>query len=279
MKNYRLLPLVLVGLPFLAACNLSSVSELPLIAQFLPSTPTLTPLPSPTFAATLPPIPTPTTAVTPTATPSSAPRPTFTALEIARGDTSRPWIALTFDVGASIDPWPSILETLRQKDVRCTFFLTGDTLRKPEAPDLLRQALADGHELGNHSDTHPDFTQLTDEEIAQELAALDEMVIEITGISTKPYFRPPSGARNDRVWRAVQENGYVTIYWTYHVWDWTEDRTAEKVYSYAIEGACNGAIVVMHVGAWETADTLPAIIDELRARGYRLVTLSELLSP
>ena len=87
------------------------------------------------------------------------------------------------------------------------------------------------------------------------------------------------GSRDDRVWRVVQENGYVTIYWTYHVWDWTEDRTAEKVYSSAIEGACNGAIVVMHVGAWETADMLPAIIDELRARGYRLVTLSELLSP
>jgi len=188
-------------------------------------------------------------------------------------------MALTFNVGAILGPWPSLLETLRQKDVRCTFFLTGDTLRRPEAPDLLLQAVADGHELGNHSNTHRDFTQLTDEEIAQELVALDEMVVAITGTSTKPYFRPPSGARNQRVWQAVEENGYLNIYWTYGVRDWTEDRTAEKVYSSAIEGACNGAIVVMHVGAWETADMLPAIIDELRARGYRLVTLSELLSP
>jgi peptidoglycan/xylan/chitin deacetylase (PgdA/CDA1 family) len=105
------------------------------------------------------------------------------------------------------------------------------------------------------------------------------MVVEITGISTKPYFRPPSGARNDRVWRAVQANGYITIYWTYDVRDWTEDRTAEEVYNLAVGRACNGAIVVMHVGAWETADMLPAIIDDLRAQGYRLVTLSELLSP
>ena len=58
-----------------------------------------------------------------------------------------------------------------------------------------------------------------------------------------------------------------------------DDRTAEEVYQYSVEGACNGAIVVMHVGAQETADSLPAIIDELRARGYRLVTLGELLSP
>jgi peptidoglycan/xylan/chitin deacetylase (PgdA/CDA1 family) len=163
--------------------------------------------------------------------------------------------------------------------VRCTFFLTGIALRQTGGPELLRQTVADGHELGNHSDTHPDFRELTDEQIAQELAAVEKMVVEITGTSTKPYFRPPFGGRDERVWRAVQENGYVTIYWTYQVWDWVEDRTTEKVYNYTIEGACNGAIVVMHVGAQETADALPAIIDELRARGYRLVTLSELLSP
>jgi peptidoglycan/xylan/chitin deacetylase (PgdA/CDA1 family) len=112
-----------------------------------------------------------------------------------------------------------------------------------------------------------------------ELAAVEDAVLELTGHSTKPYFRPPFGARDDRVWRAVQANGYITIYWTYDVRDWTEDRTAEEVYSLAVGRACNGAIVVMHVGAWETADMLPAIIDELRAQGYRLVTLSELLSP
>jgi peptidoglycan/xylan/chitin deacetylase (PgdA/CDA1 family) len=172
-----------------------------------------------------------------------------------------------------------MLETLRQKDVRCTFFLTGDTLRRPEAPDLLRQTVADGHELGNHSDTHPDFTELTDEQMAVELAAVEDAALELTGRSTKPYFRPPFGSRNDRVWRVLQENGYVSIYWTYDVRDWTEDRTAAEVYNLAVGRACNGAIVVMHVGAWETADMLPAIIDELRAQGYRLVTLSELLSP
>jgi peptidoglycan/xylan/chitin deacetylase (PgdA/CDA1 family) len=188
-------------------------------------------------------------------------------------------MALTFDAGASIAPLPSILETLRQKDVRCTFFLTGIALRQAGAPELLRQMVADGHELANHSDTHPDFRELTDEQMAQELAAVEKMVVEITGISTKPYFRPPFGGRDERVRRVVQENGYVTIYWTYQVWDWTGDRTAEEVYQYSVDGACSGAIVVMHVGAQETADSLPAIIDELRARGYRLVTLGELLSP
>lgn len=162
--------------------------------------------------------------------------------------------------------------------MHCTFFITGIVLRQAGGAELLRQALAEGHELGNHSDTHPMFTELTDEQIAQELAALEGLVVEATGHTAKPYFRPPSGNRDDRVRRVVQENGYLNIYWTYHVWDWTGDRTAQQIYDYAVDGACNGAIVVMHVGAQETADALPAIIDELRARGYRLVTLSELLA-
>jgi peptidoglycan/xylan/chitin deacetylase (PgdA/CDA1 family) len=163
--------------------------------------------------------------------------------------------------------------------VHCTFFLTGIMLRQAGGPELLQQLVAEGHELGNHSDTHPDFTQLTDEQMAAELAAVEDAALELTGRSTKPYFRPPFGSRNDQVWRVLQENGYVSIYWTYDVRDWTEDRTEEEVYSLAVGRACNGAIVVMHVGAWETADMLPAIIDDLRAQGYRLVTLSELLSP
>ncbi len=289
-SNLRLLLILCALLCLVPGCRLPSVTELPVVSQFVLPSPTPTPLPTatstptptatPTSTFTATPFPTPTSTSTPSPTATLAPaNPLFTdELEIARGDPGRPWIALTFDAGSSIAPLPSMLDTLRQKDVQCTFFLTGIALRQTGAPELLKQMVADGHELANHSDTHPDFRGLTDEEIAQELAAVEKMAVEITGTSTKPYFRPPFGGRDDRVWRAVRENGYVTIYWTYHVWDWLEDRTAEKVYNYAIEGACNGAIVVMHVGAQETADALPAIIDELRARGYRLVTLSQLLS-
>jgi peptidoglycan/xylan/chitin deacetylase (PgdA/CDA1 family) len=292
LKNHR--PLLLFSLCLLlltAACDSSALRDLPVVSQFLAETPTPTLLPTatstvtptavptPTFTATA--LPTPTATALPTATATLAPAPPLppSAAEISRGDPDRPWIALTFDAGASIAPWPSILQTLREKDVHCTFFITGIAVRQAGGAELLRQALAEGHELGNHSDTHPMFTELTDEEIAQELARLDAKVVEATGQSTKPYFRPPYGDRDDRVRRVVQENGYLNIYWTYQVWDWTGDKTAQEVYNYAVDGACNGAIVVMHVGAQETADALPAIIDELRARGYRLVTLSELLAP
>jgi peptidoglycan/xylan/chitin deacetylase (PgdA/CDA1 family) len=292
LKNPR--PLLLFSLCLLlltAACDSSALAHVPVMSQFLPETPTPTLLPTatstvtptavptPTCTATAPPTPTATALPTATATLAPAPPPPPSATEISRGDPNRPWIALTFDAGASIAPWPSILQTLREKDVHCTFFITGIALRQAGGADLLRQALAEGHEFGNHSDTHPMFTELTDEQIAQELATLDAKVVEATGQSTKPYFRPPYGNRDDRVRRVVQENGYLNIYWTYHVWDWTGDKTAQEVYNYAVDGACNGAIVVMHVGSPETAEALPAIIDELRARGYRLVTLSELLAP
>jgi peptidoglycan/xylan/chitin deacetylase (PgdA/CDA1 family) len=287
--NGHLLLILLALLCLLPGCRASSVTDLPAISQFLAPSPTPTPLPTATWpppTATATPTSTSTATPSPTATPTSTPLPTATlapvypsvaGLEIARGDPGRPWMALTFDAGASLVPLPSILETLRQKDVRCTFFLTGDTVRRPEAPDLLLQMVAEGHELANHSDRHPPFTELTDEEIARELARLEEAVVGLTGQSTKPYFRPPFGNRDARTLQAVQENGYINIYWTYQVWDWTGDRTADQIYQYSVDGACNGAIVVMHVGAQETADALPAIIDELQARGYRLVTLSELL--
>jgi len=120
---------------------------------------------------------------------------------------------------------------------------------------------------------------LTDEEIGEELAAVEEVVMELTGESTKPYFRPPYGNRDDRVRRVAQENGYLTIMWTYFVWDWVDAEPAESVLDYALEGACNGAIVVLHLGSWQIEQVLPETIEDLQARGYRLVTLSELLSP
>jgi peptidoglycan/xylan/chitin deacetylase (PgdA/CDA1 family) len=304
LKSVHLLLLVLLLLP--AGCQ-ASWADLPVVSQFAASTATPAPLPTatptsvplatpstssaaptmpPAATSTIPPVatstelpPLPTSTSPPTATLPPAPEPPVSAVEVGRGNPERPWIALTFDAGSDIGPLPSILETLRQKGVHSTFFITGIMLRQAGGPELLQQVVAEGHELGNHSDTHPQFTELTDQGMAAELAAVEDAVVRLTGQSTKPYFRPPFGNRDDRVRRAVAQNGYLTIYWTYEVRDWTEDRTAEDIFNRAVGQASNGAIVVMHVGAWETAEKLPAIIDELRARGYRLVTLGELLSP
>jgi len=292
LRIHKGLVLLLLSLLLLTpACDSSSMSDFPVISQLLPHTVTPTalatatftstprPTPSPTFTATPSPPPIPTNTPIPTATLPPASPPAATAEEIARGNTERPWIALTFDAGSTIAPLPSMLQTMRQKDVHCTFFITGIMLRQPQGPELLQEIVADGHELGNHSDTHPQFTLLSDEEIGEELRVVEQWVIELTGRSTKPYWRPPFGNRDERVRRVAQANGYLTIYWTYQIWDWVLPPTPpEEVLRYAVDGACNGAIVVLHVAAQETADALPRIIDELQAQGYRLVTLSEVLA-
>jgi len=283
--NRGLLFLLLSLLLLTPACDSSSRTNLPVFSKSLPPTPTPSPLPTATFTATSSPTPSPSFTATPSPTPTRiptatlppAPRPAVTAAEIARGSTERPWIALTLDAGGPSAFAPSILDTLRQKGVHCTFFLTGYWVRNN--PELVQRMVAEGHELANHSNTHRPFTELTDEEIGEELGAVEEVVMELTGRSTKPYFRPPYGNRDDRVRRVVQENGYLTIYWTYFVWDWIDDEPAESVLEYAVEGACNGAIVVLHLGSWQIEQVLPQIIEELQALGYRLVTLSELLSP
>jgi peptidoglycan/xylan/chitin deacetylase (PgdA/CDA1 family) len=241
-----------------------------------------TPMPVPptsTSTATLTATATPTSSPTPTGTavPAPTPRPTVTGVGIVRGNTERPWIALTFDTNHNSGPARSILQTLREKNVGCTFFVVGYSIGRD--PALLREIVADGHELGNHSNTHPRFTDLTDAQVAAQLAAVEHKVIELTGQSTKPYFRAPQGITSERVRRVARENGYLTIYWTGHVGDWMEGATTESALSNALHYAWNGAILLLHASSELTAEALPQIIEELQARGYRLVTLSEVLAP
>jgi peptidoglycan/xylan/chitin deacetylase (PgdA/CDA1 family) len=131
------------------------------------------------------------------------------AREIARGNPERLQVALTFDAGASAAYTPAILATLREQGVRVTIFLTGSFAERN--PELVKQMVADGHELANHTYTHPDLTQMSDAAIRRELRRTEEVVQEISGATTKPYFRPPYGARDNRVRQVAAEEGYRTI--------------------------------------------------------------------
>jgi peptidoglycan/xylan/chitin deacetylase (PgdA/CDA1 family) len=251
----------------------ASPTSAPVAPTSTPVSPTSTS--TPTVTATATPTSSPTQART--TTPAATQRPTATGVGIVRGNTERPWIALTFDTNHNAGPTRSILQTLREKNVWCTFFVVGYSIGQD--PALLREIVADGHELGNHSNTHPRFTDLGDEQVAAQLAAVEHKVIELTGQSTKPYFRAPQGITSERVRRVARENGYLTIYWTGHVGDWMEGATTESALSNALHYACNGAILLLHASSELTAEALPQIIEELQARGYRLVTLSEVLAP
>jgi peptidoglycan/xylan/chitin deacetylase (PgdA/CDA1 family) len=205
-----------------------------------------------------------------------------TALLVTRGDIERAAVALTFDAGGGSEPVPAILAALRARDVRVTFFLTGAWAT--ENPDLVRQIVADGHELANHSLTHTDFTSLDNAAIQEELRATEQIIQEIAGTTTRPFFRPPYGAYNERVLLTVIEQGYLPIYWTLDSLDSVgEPKTPafllDRITNSRSVADLRGAIILAHCGSQATADALPDILDRFDALGLDVRPLSEVLGP
>jgi len=200
---------------------------------------------------------------------------------VERGQTNHPLVALTFDAGSTAEPLPKLLQTLRDHHLKVTFFVTGFWVR--ENPELLRQIVADGHELGNHSLTHPDMRSLDDMRIKREILETERLVMRAAGVTTRPYFRPPYGAYNDRLLLATEALGYLPIYWTLDCLDsvgakkspeFIADRVTRKL---SREQLC-GAIVLMHVDSMATADAVPEILSRFDDMGLSVVTLSRVLN-
>jgi peptidoglycan/xylan/chitin deacetylase (PgdA/CDA1 family) len=200
--------------------------------------------------------------------------------EVVRGDPSRPNVALVLNVGAGYTPADSILDTLREKDFRATFFVLG--WWADSQPELLGRIAADGHEVASHGHSVFDLTQVSDDEVRADLEAADASIAAVTGRTTRPLWSPSAGYRDQRVREIAASLGYRPIYWTVDSGDWTFDATAEGVYQRVMPNMVNGAIVVLHFdspnSATATAVALPRLIDDLRAQGYRLVTVTQLLT-
>ncbi|MBI3287456.1 MAG: polysaccharide deacetylase family protein [Chloroflexi bacterium] len=192
------------------------------------------------------------------------------------GSPERPWIALTFDAELGGEMGTAVLDTLRAWDVRATFFITGAWAR--HHPDLVQRMVAEGHPIGNHTDSHARLIELSDEAIRQELRHAQATLMEIAGHDPRPWFRPPFGKRDARVRRIAAEERYLTVVWSIDVMNWLEANSPQSMLDKALNEAGNGSIIVFHLNRLD-AEALPAIIQGLRARGYRLVTLAELLAP
>jgi len=196
--------------------------------------------------------------------------------QVASGNTASAGVALTFDAGSGAGPTPAILDALEAAGVHSTFFLTGGFA--DSYPDVVMRIVREGHELGNHSYTHPNFTTITPEEVRSQVERTEARVLELTGVSTKPYFRFPYGAGGEALVRQVNELGYLGVFWTLDTLDWETDATPESVIERASR-AGPGTIVLMHCGSQQGAVALPAVIENLRAAGYEPVTLTEVLVP
>ena len=196
--------------------------------------------------------------------------------EVAQGDPNTGVIALTFDAGTEGGgAAPEILQILRDHELHVTFFLSGHWV--DHNPELAQQIVADGHEIANHSYDHPDLTHLTDDQIVWELDYTDQVVSDVMGDHTRPYFRPPFGSRNKRVLDVAAASGFRSIYWSIDSGDWLPRATPAGVADKILRYAEPGDIVVEHVGSEASAEALPIVVDELTQRGLRIGTVSQVL--
>lgn len=195
---------------------------------------------------------------------------------ILHGDRSKARIALTFDTGAGTPIVRIILHELRQANVHATFFIVGNWAR--ENPDVVSEIARDGHDLANHSWNHPNFTQLSDDQMVAQVEWTEDAVRRATGCTTRPFFRAPFGSLNNHVLQVLGEAGFESIFWSAHGGDWLPGMTTESVRATVVKNTGNGGIIVLHSSVPETAQAVPHIINDLHARGFELVRLSELLA-
>jgi peptidoglycan/xylan/chitin deacetylase (PgdA/CDA1 family) len=188
---------------------------------------------------------------------------------------SRPYLALTFDDGPHVTNTPRLLKILEERNVKATFYVVGRNVR--EYPALLRRMVAEGHEIGNHSWDHPPLSSLGPDKIRLQLHKTHDAVLKAAGYQMRTM-RPPYGATNLRVRQiCLQDFGYPAIIWSVDPLDWKQPG-AEEVERLIIQGAHPGAIILVHDIHAATVDAMPKAIDELLARGYHFVTVSQLLN-
>ncbi len=165
------------------------------------------------------------------------------------------------------------MEVLQKHSIKGTFFVTGSWADQNSS--LLGQISRQGHEVFNHTYTHPHLTQLSDSQIADEFRKAETAISTATGKTTKPYFRPPYGDRNARVLQAAAKEGYRSVYWTIDALDWKENITAKEVKDRIVNNLANGSIFLMHIGDDITGQILDEVIVEIKSRGYAIVSLTE----
>jgi peptidoglycan/xylan/chitin deacetylase (PgdA/CDA1 family) len=192
---------------------------------------------------------------------------------LIRGNTELREVALTFDDGPRPEIVRGMLDTLGKYGARSTFFVVGSQVER--SPEIVRRMLNEGHEVGNHSFSHPTLEGLGEREIRRELVACDKAVFKATGAHTN-LFRPPGMRYDDTVVDAAQALGYVTVHWNVAAKDFTPI-DSDLVESRILDKVKPGSVVLLHAHP-STAKALPRILETLKERGYRFVTVSQMLS-
>lgn len=186
----------------------------------------------------------------------------------AKGDKL---IALTFDDGPAGSNTTELLDGLRARGAKCTFFLCGYKVER--YPEMVKQMWLDGHQIACHTYDHPYLTKLNDSEIKDQLSKTDKLLDKAIGLDLDYMLRPPYGDYNDRVLKAAN---VPCFYWSMDTGDWKSGATADSVYREFIKQAKDGSIALLHDPHMTSVQAALRAVDTLQAQGYEFVTLSEM---
>ena len=214
----------------------------------------------------------------PTPAPSNGPRSSYSSVHV-----NGPYIAMTFDDGPSAALTPRLLDILKERHIHVTFFVLGQMVKAH--PEILQREIAEGHEVGNHTWDHLPLTKVVSIEggLDREIGNTSALIKQVTG-KGPIYLRPPYGATNPRLSRAIEKQyGLKVILWSVDPFDWKDPGpqvVEQRILSGWKEsgGVKPGAIILSHDIHKGTIEAMPATLDALLAKGYKFVTVSELLA-
>ncbi len=194
-------------------------------------------------------------------------------LPIYSVETDEKKVAVTFNCAWGAEDIPEILAVLESYEAKATFFILGQWAK--ENPTAVKMIAEAGHEIGTHSNTHPDMAKISTEEVKDEIFRSCEL-IEKAGGGKPKLFRAPSGSYSSELIKTASETGFMTIQWDVDSRDW-KDKTAGEMVESVTKNVGKGSIVLFHSGKKNTLEALPQILEILKNGGYEFVKVSDLI--
>lgn len=185
-------------------------------------------------------------------------------------------IYLTFDAGYDNGNLSGILDTLKEKEVKATFFVTGDFVKR--FPELTLRLVQEGHAVANHSYSHKRMTSLSKDDLESDIKKLEDAFYNLTNTTMPAYFRPPEGDFDRRSLEYLTQMGYKTVFWSiaYKDWDTNNQKGADSCVKTIMDNLHDGAIILMHSVSSSNNEALPRVIDAIHEKGYTFKTVLDL---
>lgn len=192
------------------------------------------------------------------------------------GNSEEKEVYLTFDAGYDNGELDGILDTLNMYNVKATFFITGDFVKR--FPELTIQMTNEGHVIANHTLNHPDLTKMSADNIKKELTDLEDAYYKLTNRCMSKYVRPPSGLFDRRTLNILKDLGYKTVFWSVAYCDWITNGQKEVDYATKMitDNLHNGAIILLHTVSSSNRKALNKIIECIYDEGYTFKTVLSL---